>query len=59
MESIVFKFFGTVYEWIGILLIAGTFASALVDIQRLAFDGKRRGLVSVSAINHQLVGKTK
>lgn len=57
MDGIVFKLFGVLFRFIGFLLITGTIASALMDIQKMAFDNKSAGLVSLVSINRQLTHK--
>lgn len=59
MEGIIFKGFQFLFKFVVVLLIAGTFASVLTDIQKKAFENKKIGLVSLLKINQQLVGKTK
>jgi hypothetical protein len=58
MEAIVVKVFTVLWKAIAILTFTGLFTGVLLDIQKLAFEHKRRGLVSLSAVNEQLVGKT-
>jgi hypothetical protein len=58
MDGIVFKLFGALFRFIGFLLVTGTVATALMDVQRLAFHSKHVGLVSMRSINQQLVGKS-
>ena len=57
MDGIVFKLFGVLFRFIGFLLVTGTIASALMDIQKMAFDNKSAGLVSLVSINRQLTHK--
>lgn len=59
MESFIFKFFGVLFRMVGVLLFYGLMASVLVDLQKLAFQSKRVGLVNMLHINQQLVGRTK
>jgi len=59
METIVFRFFGVLFKFIGILIVGGTMVAVLTDIQKKAFDSKRIGLTSMLKINEQLVGKTR
>lgn len=59
MESIVFKAFRAIFEYVIALAITGTFVLALVDIQKKAFHSKSVGLTSMLKINQQLVGRTK
>jgi hypothetical protein len=56
METLVLKAFTVIFRMVGILLVAGTMAAVLGDLQKLAFDSKRHGLVSMLNINKQLVG---
>jgi hypothetical protein len=59
MESIIFRVFEVTFKAVGILLLTGALASALTDIQKRAFEGKRTGLTSMLKINEQLVGKSR
>jgi hypothetical protein len=59
MEAIVFKMFGVLFRVVGVLHVTGTIASALVDLQKHAYNSQRLGLVSMLRVNQQLVGKTK
>lgn len=59
MESIVVKIFMVIFRMVGILLFCGLMVSVLLDIQKLAFNSKRVGLVNMLNINQQLVGRTK
>lgn len=58
MENMTFNFFTLLSKFVGFLIFAGIFTGVLSDIQKLAFQHKRRGLVSMSSVNAQLVGKT-
>ncbi|MFZ3230234.1 MAG: hypothetical protein WA160_08515 [Pseudobdellovibrio sp.] len=58
MEALVLKVFTVLFRVVGILLLAGTMMCVMIDIQKMAFSGRRRGLVSMLAVNSQLVGKT-
>jgi hypothetical protein len=59
METIIFKAFGTLFRFVGFLLLTGTIVAALSDLQERAFVSHRTGLVSMLKVNQQLVGKTK
>jgi len=59
METIVFNIFGSLFRFIGVLIVGGTLIAMLTDIQKKAFESKRVGLTSMLKINQQLVGKTK
>ena len=59
METIIFKVFVAIFRLVGILIFTGTIATALIDIQKKAFDSKHMGLVSMLSVNQQLVGKVK
>lgn len=59
MEAVVFKLFGVLFKLVGILIVGGTIVTALVDLQRNAFESKRVGLISMLKVNQQLVGKTR
>lgn len=57
METLVLKAFTIIFRAVGIMLLMGTLVSVLASFQKLAFESKRRGLVSLSNINMQLVGE--
>lgn len=59
MEAIVFKVFGVLFRVVGILIVTGTIATVLGDLQVRAFRSQHIGLVSLLSINQQLVGKTR
>jgi hypothetical protein len=56
MDSIVFRLFGVLFKFVGVLIVGGTIASALFDIQQKALSSHRTGLISLVSINRQLVG---
>jgi hypothetical protein len=59
MENLVFRLFGVLFKFIGVLLVGGTIVAVLTDIQKKAFDSRRIALTSMLKINQQLVGKTR
>ncbi|HEY8269853.1 MAG TPA: hypothetical protein VIG33_03130 [Pseudobdellovibrionaceae bacterium] len=59
MENIIYRFFEIAFRAIGILLLTGVLVSALIDIQKRAFESKQTGLTSMLKINEQLVGKIR
>lgn len=59
MESLIFKLFETLFRIIAVLVATGLILVALIDVQKRAYDSKKRGLVSLLQVNQQLVGKTK
>jgi hypothetical protein len=59
METIIFRFFGVLFRMVGVLLLGGILVTFLIDMQKKAFDSHHQGLLSMSHINEQLVGKTK
>jgi hypothetical protein len=59
METMVFNAFKVLFRVVGVLIITGTLAIALGDLQKKALNSQHVGLVSLLSINQQLVGKTK
>jgi len=59
MAGLIFNFTQILFRLLCTLIVTGVFISALADIQTLAFESKRKGLISMLQINEQLVGKTK
>lgn len=59
MEALLFKLFEAFYRVIAVLILTGLILVALIDVQKRAFDSKKRGLASMLRINQQLVGPTK
>lgn len=59
MESVIFRTFDLFFKSIGVLAGAGLILAALADMQKHAFESKKRGLVSMSRVNQKLVGKTE
>jgi hypothetical protein len=57
MENFIVNAFATLYRFVTFLIITGTIATALCDIQKRAFRSKQIGLISMLSINQQLVGK--
>ena len=56
MENVIFRVFEVAFKTVGMLLLVGLMTTVLTDLQRRAFDSKKVGLISMSQINHQLVG---
>jgi len=59
MENTIYRSFEIAFRAVGVLLLTGVLVSALVDIQRRAFQSQQTGLTSMLKINEQLVGKTR
>lgn len=56
MDTIVFRIFGIIFRTVGVLLVTGTIATVLGDLQIRAFHSQHMGLVSLVSVNRQLVG---
>jgi hypothetical protein len=59
MESLVFKIFEALFKIVLVLIVAGTFGRAILDLEKHATSKHRTGLVSLLQINQQLVGKSR
>ena len=59
MESLIVKIFQVVFKLVVTLMISGTLVTALMDLQKVAFQSRRTGLLSMLKVNQQLVGKIK
>ena len=59
MPAIIFRVIPELMKWIGFLIMTGLFVSVLADLQQKAFSSKKIGLLNMSSVNEQLVGKTK
>lgn len=57
MESLIFRLFEMLFRAIAVLIATGLILGALIDVQKRAYDSKKRGLASLLHINQQLVGK--
>lgn len=57
MESLIFRLFEMLFRAIAVLIATGLILGALIDVQKRAYDSKKRGLASLLYINQQLVGK--
>lgn len=58
MASLTFNAFGIIFRLVGVVMLAGVLTSVLLDLQKLAFESKIKGLISMRSINEQLLSKT-